>query len=334
MGFQQKIAEALRKGKISPEIAETALDFYPSYVEAAKSNGYAVENIEPLLTQYIAFVFDQLAHPYTFQIYHQRILAPFDYYRFGLDFIRPLINLTKSRIDGLEHISTMEKSIKKGENVILLSNHQVEPDPQAVNILLEKTHPDFAANMIFVAGHRVTTDPLAVPFSKGVNLLCIYSKHYIEIPPEKKLEKLTHNRHAMQKMVELLQEGGKCIYVAPSGGRDRPNASGKIQVAEFDADSIEMFRLMSQRAGKPVHFHTLTLATHDLQPPPDTIKIKLGEKRRVKATPIFLAFGPEIDMDNCVDKNLEKHEKRQARAAYIWKRVADDYARICYFSRL
>ena len=43
--------------------------------------------------------------------------------------------------------------------------------------------------MIFVAGERVITDPLAIPFSMGSNLLCIYSKRYIDHPPEKKIEK-------------------------------------------------------------------------------------------------------------------------------------------------
>ena len=36
--------------------------------------------------------------------------------------------------------------------------------------------------MIMVAGDRVTTDVVAVPFSKGRNLLCIFSKKHIENP--------------------------------------------------------------------------------------------------------------------------------------------------------
>ena len=42
-------------------------------------------------------------------------------------------------------------------------------------------------------------------------------------------------------MERLLAEGGKCIYVAPSGGRDRPNAQGEIQPNAFDPQSIELF---------------------------------------------------------------------------------------------
>ena len=80
--------------------------------------------------------------------------------------------------------------------------------------------------MIIVAGHRVVSDPLAIPFSMGRNLLCIYSKKYFESDPAAKADKLQHNQRTMKKMLQLLSEGGKCIYVAPSGGRDRPGAAG------------------------------------------------------------------------------------------------------------
>ena len=55
--------------------------------------------------------------------------------------------------------------------------------------MLEKEHPRLAEEMIFVAGHRVISDPLAVPLSIGRNLICIYSKKHIENPPEVKAAK-------------------------------------------------------------------------------------------------------------------------------------------------
>ena len=72
--------------------------------------------------------------------------------------------------------------------MIFLANHQIEADPQAISLLLDDLYPNFAENMIFVAGERVITDPFAIPFSMGRNLLCIYSKRYIDHPPEKKLK--------------------------------------------------------------------------------------------------------------------------------------------------
>ena len=52
----------------------------------------------------------------------------------------------------------------------------------------------------------------------------------------------------MKTMQQLMTDGGKCIWVAPSGGRDRPSDDGKYEVAPFDSKSIEMFRLMSAKA--------------------------------------------------------------------------------------
>ena len=51
--------------------------------------------------------------------------------------------------------------------------------------------------MIMVAGDRVTTDVVAVPFSKARNLLCIYSKRHIDNPPEEKSKKMRHNAKTM-----------------------------------------------------------------------------------------------------------------------------------------
>jgi len=182
--------------------------------------------------------------------------------------------------------------------------------------------------MIFVAGERVTTDPLPVPFSMGRNLLCIYSKRYIDNPPEEKARKTSHNRKTMERMSELLSEGGQCIYVAPSGGRDRRNASGIVEVARFDPQSVEMFYLMAERAPRPTHFYPMALATYDFLPPPETVQRELGEARQARRVGLHLAVGAEIDMASFPGSGLaDKHERREARALFIWQQVAADYAR-------
>jgi glycerol-3-phosphate O-acyltransferase len=160
----------------------------------------------------------------------------------------------------------------------------------------------------------------------GRNLLCIYSKRYIDHPPEKKAEKQHHNKRAMELMRILLQEGGKCIYVAPSGGRDRRNAEGVVEVAKFDPQSIEMFYLMAQKAKTPTYFYPMALATYDMFPPPETVQIELGETRVSKRGPIHLSIGPVIDMDQYPGYDQpDKHQRRQARADYIWTQVSNDY---------
>lgn len=52
-----------------------------------------------------------------------------------------------------------------------LNGCQTEADPQVISLLMEREgYGDVAEKLINVAGHRVTTDPLAIPFSMGRNL--------------------------------------------------------------------------------------------------------------------------------------------------------------------
>jgi glycerol-3-phosphate O-acyltransferase len=326
MTFLNKLESSATNGLIPHKLANVLAKFYPSYASAIGKNGFNIVDYDPLLCEFLDKVIQQLAYPHHFDPFHQAIRTPFDYYQFGIDFFRPLIIFKKSQTKGLEQVDIMIQQLKQGDNVILLANHQTEPDPQAISLLLQDYAPEFAEKMIIVAGHRVINDPLAVPFSLGRNLLCIFSKKYIETPIEKKEEKLQHNQKTMKQMSQLLSEGGKCIYVAPSGGRDRPGLTGQIEVARFDPKSLEMFWLMAQQAEKTTHFYPLTLVTYALLPPPNSLEKELGEKRQTQCTPIHLKFGSEIDMNNFPgSETKDKKQKRRIRADYIWDLVRNDY---------
>lgn len=314
------------KGKLSKKLAGCLQKFFTSYREAVEKNSNNNADYQPLLSQFLEFILEELESPSKFEAYHQRITAPINYYQFGLDFIRPLVNFSESRLYHEDQVIKIAKQLSQRENVILLANHQTEPDPQAIALMLEKKYPEIAQQMIFFAGHRVISDPLAIPFSKGCNLLCIFSKKYIENPPEKKLEKLLHNKKTMHILSSLLSEGGKIIYVAPSGGRDRPNEQGTVEVAPFDPQSIEMFRLIAQQSLRPSHFYPLALGTYDLLPPPSSIENELGERRHAQCSPIHLSFGSEIDMDHFQGSDSsDKHELRRKRAEYIQNLVVKEY---------
>lgn len=307
---------------IPPKYQKILLDFFACYQKAAgKTDG--------VLEAFVERLQELQKHPFTFDLYHKKVRKPFDYYRFGLDFIRPLIDIDHSRVEGLDVLERIDAQLKRQENVILFANHQTEPDPQAIAILLEKNYPQIAEKIIYVAGERVVTDPLAVPFSMGCDLLCIYSKRYIDHPPEQKLQKQIHNKSTMELMSRLLQEGGKIIYVAPSGGRDRRGADGKIEVAPFDPASIEMFYLMARKAQTPTHYYPLTLATYDLLPPPEMIQKELGETRRAQRCPIHIAFSPEFDMKHFPgSEEKEKTARRKNRADALWNIVNNTYGRL------
>ena len=254
-----------------PEKYKAILEhFFVTYRAALAEGGLVPDDFDHLLCGFVDRLEEQLADPFTFEPYHQQILAPFDYYRYGVEFLRPLVDLSQSSLVGERSLDQIAQQLAAGDNVVFLANHQTEGDPQAISLLLEARYPAIGREMIFVAGERVTTDPLAVPFSMGRNLLCIYSKRYIDTPPDQRTAKQLHNKKTMERMSELLEEGGKCIYVAPSGGRDRANAHGVVEVAPFDPQSVEMFYLMARRAARPSHFYPMALSTYDFLPPPET----------------------------------------------------------------
>lgn len=321
--FETRLAEVQEKYRAIFE------NFYRNYSSEVIEAGYSKEFCQEKFATLLELVLDQIARPHSFEPFHKRMIDPFDYYTFGLDFLRPLIDMNESKALGLESLKEIDLLVSHGGNVILLANHQTEADPQVISLLLEEKFPNLAQEMIFVAGERVLTDPLAVPFSLGRNLLCIYSKRYIDNPPEQKLVKQLHNKSTMSRMAELLSVGGKCIYVAPSGGRDRPNEQGIVEVAPFDPQSIEMFYLMAQKSTRPTFFYTLALKTYPLLPPPETIQVELGETRKTKRAGIKLCFGPKIDMEHYEGFDLsDKHERRARRAEQIWKQAVHDYQKL------
>lgn len=324
--FDQALASSLKKGEITEKIAALMREFYRSYHASLETHHVDMSPFISYFFTYLDLVKLQLKNPFVFQPFHRRVLHPFDYYKFGVEFMRPLVDEKLSRVHGEKNLKEVAAHLQRGHNVVFLANHQIEADPQAISILLDHPFPSIAPEMIFVAGERVITDPLAVPFSMGRSLLCIYSKRYIDNPPEKKAAKQAHNKKTMQLMSQLLQEGGRCIYVAPSGGRDRPCAEGKLEPAPFDAQSIEMFYLMAQKAKTPTFFYPMALSTYDLLPPPETIQIELGEVRTTKRGAIHLAVGPVIDMENFPgSESSDKHERRAKRALFIWNQVYRDY---------
>lgn len=327
MEFIERITLEHQAGRLPNDIFHTLRNFYAGYFKTLEQHSKDYKRSSELLDRYIDEVIKQTQDPYLFDAYHQKVTSPYDYQEFGKEFIRPLVLTKESTVCGQEVLREMLQAIRKGENVVLLANHQTEADPQIINLLLEDLCPKEASEMIFVAGHRVTTDPLSIPFSMGCNLICIHSKKHIDHPPELKQSKLLHNQKAMRRMSELFGEGGKWIYVAPSGGRDRPDGKGNIPVAPYDPQSIEMIYLMAKSSKKPTHFHTLALSTYHVLPPPDTVEKDIGEKRVAQCSPAHLAFGKEIPMESFPgSEEPDKKLRRSLRAEYIWKQACHDYS--------
>src|ERR1700744_2735161 len=122
MDHFEKLKQSVQKKQIPEDLAAVIHNFYLSYDVVIKENGYTLERVQTILNQFLDLVIEQLQKPYSFESFHQAIVSPFDYYRFGLEFIRPLVIFNKSSIDGITNLNMIRAKLAKGENVILLSN--------------------------------------------------------------------------------------------------------------------------------------------------------------------------------------------------------------------
>jgi glycerol-3-phosphate O-acyltransferase len=337
---EEKLAKAQEKYEIPDQYVKVMSGFFSCYMTEVYNAGHDIDHYEEVLTSVFKQVVEKAASPHEFEPYHKAMREPFDYYALGNEFAKPLINADASEIVGRDMIDQIQQQVAAGDNVVLLANHQSEADPQIFSVLLDPIVPGFAESTIFVAGDRVTTDLLAQPFSMGRNLLCIYSKKHIENPPELKSKKSRHNRNVMKEMQNLFKEGGKIVWVAPSGGRDRRGSDGEYEVAPFDAKSVEMFRLMADKAGRPTHFYPLSMLTYAVCPPPEAVGGDVGERRTVKYSPAALHFAPAVDLKEfaagCVVENFpadcnpneERDALREALAQHIHGIVQSNYGQL------
>jgi len=265
----------------------------------------------------------------------------FDYQQFGCDVTRPLIDWDQSEVVGAHNIEKIKKQLDAGENVVFCSNHQSESDTHCMFTLMEdqlgKEYGDIAKNTVFIAGERVLRDAIVVPFSRGCSLLTVYSKKHIDSEPELKTAKMGHNGKTMKQLGAFFAQGGTCMWFAPSGGRDRrSDETGKVEVAPFDPNSIEMIRQVADKAGalEKTHFYAMALATHNIFPPPASVGGALVEQRVVNYVPLRMAVSEEIPPVP-VDESLQGAELKKAikasrvkRAEIVYNMMKEDYERI------
>lgn len=305
------------------------VQFIKEYAQHVKRSDVPTDTGVVVLSTYLDEILKYVQKPYDFEPYHTAVRSPVDTFKLGIDLIRPLVDRKKSTVGSFTVLQRIEQQLKAKENVILLANHQSEADPQAIGLLLEKDFPHLAEKITYVAGDRVTTDPMAVPMSVGCNLFCIYSKRYIDHPPEQKGAKQRHNARAIKQMKARLDAGSTIIYVAPSGGRDRKNEDGIVEIAPFDPESCELFMLLGKKSKKPTHYYLLTLDTYNMLPPPDSIQKELGEVRKMEWGPIHALFSEEIDVDDFPGSAIKNPpDRREKRSAYFTNRIREYYHKL------
>lgn len=309
-----KKALSMMEGKLPPNMEDSLIHFVTEYFTAASNNPSASpEKAAKYILQALEFgmTLGLGENKFKFGNTHKAVRADsennpmpnVDFYDFGIDFFRNAVDLPKSVVLGEENVRRAFEKIEAGENVVFLANHQSEADPQVFSLLLESIGlEEEAAQITYVAGHKVTTDALAIPFSMGRNLLCIHSKKHINADPETKPDKQRQNLASMSAMLGMMKKGGCALWVAPSGGRDRRDLeTGKVPIADFDQKTIDMFRLMGNKSKVKTHFFPLAMVSYELCPPPDFLEAGVGEKRNIRFSPIGIAVGKEVPNVGGVD---------------------------------
>ncbi|XP_042025005.1 glycerol-3-phosphate acyltransferase, chloroplastic-like isoform X2 [Salvia splendens] len=271
-------------------------------------------------------IFLDVQDPFQFSPHHNAIREPFDYYTFGQKYIRPLVDFRNSFLGNNSIVNEIEKKLEQGENVILMSNHQTEADPAVIALLLESTNSFIAENLIYVAGDRVITDPLCKPFSMGRNLLCVYSKKHMGDDPKLIDMKRRANTKSLKEMALLLRSGAKIIWIAPSGGRDRPDPVTKEwHPAPFDSSSVDNMRRLVEHAGIPGHIYPMALMCHELMPPPLEVEKEIGERREISFHGVGVSVAPSIDYHKIYSSLEDPDEAKSTYSELLYSSISQQY---------
>jgi len=292
--------------ELNEPLKRTFTEFLECYVQRAIQKGLSEKEALTVMEKIYQRIFEQIQDPYPFPSTHKPTKEDSSFYDLGIKLTAPLI-LGDPEIKNPDHLREIEARLKNGENVILAANHQTELEPQILSLVCDPVAKDLFRNTYFVAGERVTTDPLAAPLSRGRHLFCIYAKRYVAEDKQIEIDRRMHNLKTIKQMKELLNQGGCCIYVALSGGRDRPDASQQIQLSPFDPSSVGLFALLAHTAKKPTHIYPLVVSTFNVLPPPLKVNKELGERRWTQGGEVSVAFGaafPYQDFLAIEDKEL------------------------------
>jgi glycerol-3-phosphate O-acyltransferase len=333
--FFKALQAEVEAGVIPKQLVPLWTDFFENYKKAILSSGLPDHDIK-LVAEVQASIADtvinQNKNPYKFPSFHKRITEPYDYFEFGQKYVGSLIDFTKSYLGHRERFDKIQEQIEAGDNVIILANHQSEADPGIWAHMLMHTHPSLATDVIYVAGDRVVSDPLCAPFSMGRNLFCVHSKRYMDLDPDTKEDKAATNRQTLRNMGTAIAEGGTLLWIAPAGGRDRPNEEGVFTPAQLDPGSVELMRALAakaeKRAGRKSHLYSFAMFSAPLMPPPDKVVKDLGERRVVNFTGVGISVGEELDINSIIGDIENKEEAAAVLTKFVYKEICCLYAEL------
>ncbi|XP_057977177.1 glycerol-3-phosphate acyltransferase, chloroplastic isoform X1 [Malania oleifera] len=322
------IKKETEAGRLPSNFASVMEELYRSYQDAVFQSG--IPDADEIILSNTTALFDRVLldaeDSFVFPPHHKAMREPFDYYMFGQNYIRPLIDFGNSYVGNINIFHEMEEKLQQGHNIILISNHQTEADPAIIALLLEKTNPHISENVTYVAGDRVLTDILCKPFSMGRNLMCVYSKKHMLDDPKLAEMKKKANIRSLKEMAMLLRGGSQIVWIAPSGGRDRPDPqTGEWHPAPFDASSVDNMRRLAENAGVPAHIYPLALICYNIMPPPPKVEKEIGEKRVVSFHGVGLSVIPDISYAEIAAACENSEEVKEAYSKALHDSVTEQY---------
>ena len=320
-------------GAVSKKTANTFEGLYNNYRNAVvvpENAGVDDAKVVGIMKQILRNTFKEFVDPYTFPSYHDRILEPYNYYNFGQEYVRMMTDFSNSYVGHVDRFEDVQRKLRAGENVILYANHQSEADPGVWALMLERRFPDLAENIVYVAGDRVVGDPLCKPFSMGRNLLCVHSKKYMDEDPETKPAKMKQNRATLSAMSKMLNKGGSLLWIAPSGGRDRPVDDGKWRPADFDETTIALMYRLGSSAKSKTNFYPFAMWSWKIMPPPPKVVVELGEERIINFSGVGVSLAELLDV-GALTEDIDASDKAAVAKRLTektWDEVSREYAKL------
>jgi len=122
--------------------------------------------------------------------------------------------------EGLENLEAAIEFMKRGGNVLLISNHTSGADTLVLDSTVNKEFDGEAKNWIYMAGHVVNYFSLPLTIAGGVNRVQIFSAKYCAQAGSDALQRMKKNNVlAMMAIGPRVMVGGRCVVLYPEGGR-------------------------------------------------------------------------------------------------------------------
>ena len=112
MVFAARLKRALEQGEVPEKTYKIVLQLYESYARSLELAGFRMQDFDHLFDDLLMLMIKHLKNPFYFGSYHKRILEPYNYFRFGIEFIRPLVDQQRSRVLGIDTIKKISNQLR------------------------------------------------------------------------------------------------------------------------------------------------------------------------------------------------------------------------------